>query len=367
MRVLFAGGGTGGHIYPALALARHLQETDNAEVLFTGTERGMETDIVPANGYRLEMVPVMALERRLSLQAGRAILLAASGVLTARRIIKTFRPDIVVGTGGYVAGPVVLAAVLARIPTVIHEQNAIPGFTNVVLSRMAKRVCLSFAESARYFPRPEKTVLTGNPRASEAAKVSAEPELPQKLRAGVPLLLCVGGSHGAAKLNEAFAGCVADVLSSCDAQVVYVTGRRYYDEIRTGLEPLFVRFPGRIQVLPYHSALPELINRADLMVSRAGATTLAEITALGVPSVLVPSPNVTNNHQEHNARALSEHRGAVLLREAELSAESLGGLLTELLSDRDRLLAMAMACRALGLPDAAERMTLVMRELLSKR
>ncbi|MDW7652207.1 MAG: undecaprenyldiphospho-muramoylpentapeptide beta-N-acetylglucosaminyltransferase, partial [Bacillota bacterium] len=333
MRVLFAGGGTGGHIYPALALARYLQEADGAEVIFAGTERGMEKEIIPAAGFGLELVPVVGLERRLSLQTGRALFLAASGVMTARRMIKKFRPDIVVGTGGYVAGPVVLAAVLARIPTVIHEQNAIPGFTNVVLSRMANRVCLSFSDSARYFPRPQKTVLTGNPRASEAALAANEPELPGKLIADVPLLLCVGGSHGAARLNEAFAGSVAHVLSACDAQIVYVTGKRYFADINREMEPLFSRFPRRLQVLPYHPDLPALLNRADLVVSRAGATTLAEITALGVPAVLVPSPNVTKNHQEYNARALFDHGAAVLLRENDLSTDGLAKLLAGLLSD----------------------------------
>ena len=365
MRVLFAGGGTGGHIYPALALARHLREIDDAQILFAGTQHGMEKDIVPLNGFPLKIVPVVGLQRKLSLQTGRALFLAAASVATARRIIKSFKPDIVVGTGGYVAGPVVLAAKLMGIPTVIHEQNAIPGLTNVILARMAGRVCLSVIESARYFPNPKKTVLTGNPRASEAVQATGEPELPRKLLPGVPLLLCVGGSHGAAKLNEAFTGSVASVLSDCDVQIVYVTGKRYFEEIERELAPLQVRFPQRLQVIPYHPALPQLLHKAKLIVSRAGATTLAEITALGVPAVLVPSPNVTNNHQEFNAKSLSDHGAAVLLRESELGAERLSGLLTELLTDGNRLRKMAEDCKALGVPDAAERMAVVIRGLLT--
>ena len=364
MRVLFAGGGTGGHIYPALALARHLQHTDDAQILFAGTERGMEKEIVPANGFPLQMVPVVGLERKLSLQTGRALFLAAASVVTARRIIKSFKPDVVVGTGGYVAGPVVLAAKLSGIPTVIHEQNAIPGLTNVVLARMAGRVCVSVAESTGYFPNPKKTVLTGNPRASEAVQATGEPALPRTLLPRVPLLLCVGGSHGAAKLNEAFTGSVASVLSACDVQIVYVTGKRYFEEIEQELAPQKVRFPQRLQVIPYHPALPQLLHKANLVVSRAGATTLAEITALGVPAVLVPSPNVTNNHQEFNAKALSDHGAAVLLRESELGAEKLSDLLTGLFKDGNRLRKMAADCKALGVPDAAERMSVVIRGLL---
>lgn len=367
MKVLFAGGGTGGHIYPALALARHLRETYGAEVLFAGTERGMEKQIVPAAGFELKLMPVIGLERRLSLRAGRAVFLAASGVLTAKRLIRDFKPDVVVGTGGYVAGPVVLAARLLGVPTVIHEQNAIPGLTNVILSRLVKRVCLSIPGSGKYFPSAERTVVTGNPRASEAAKAAGAPAGDVPLLPNVPVLLCVGGSHGAARLNEAFSGSVGRVLSACDVQVVYVTGRRYYEDIRKTTEPLQVRFPKRLHILPYHPALPELLTRTNLIVSRAGATTLAEITALGVPAILVPSPNVTNNHQEHNARMLSDSGAAILIPEAELEAESLSKRLIELFSDRHILAGMAQASKSLGVPDAAERMTAVLVEVMRKR
>jgi UDP-N-acetylglucosamine--N-acetylmuramyl-(pentapeptide) pyrophosphoryl-undecaprenol N-acetylglucosamine transferase len=364
MRVLFAGGGTGGHIYPALALARYLVAVDGAEVLFAGTEHGMEKDIVPAAGFRLETIPVVGFTRRLSLQLGRAVFLAASGTLAARKLIKQFKPDVVVGTGGYVAGPVVFAAAISGIPTVIHEQNAIPGMTNVMLARFSRQVCLSFPGSEKHFPRSGRTELTGNPRATEAAAATGERASDIKLLPHVPVLLCVGGSHGAAKLNEAFSGALDDVLSRCEAQVVYVTGKRYYEDIYGKLSPLFIRFPNRLHVLPYYPALPDLMKRSHLMVSRAGATTLAEITALGMPSVLIPSPNVTNNHQEHNARSLSDHGAAVLLCERELTNERLAKELVDLLSHRDRLDAMAAASLALGVPDAAERMANVIRRFV---
>ena len=366
MRVLFAGGGTGGHIYPALALARYLRVSDGAEILFLGTERGMESDLVPAAGFTLKHIPVVGLQRRVSLQAGRALYLAASSVREAKRIIKAYRPDVVIGTGGYVAGPVVLAARLARVPTVVHEQNAIPGLTNVLLSRFATRVCISFAESESYFPRPKRTVLTGNPRATEAAKATAIEADDVALLPDIPVLLCVGGSHGAASLNEAFSSSVGQVLAGCDAQVVYVTGKRYYDEIQGKLQAIMARYHQRIHVLPYHPALPGLMRKTDLMVSRAGATTLAEITALGVPAVLVPSPNVTNNHQEHNARALSDNGAAVLLTEKEMTEESLTKLLITLLSKKENLQQMRKACLSLGVVDAAERMATVIREISSK-
>ena len=364
MRVLMTGGGTGGHIYPALALARHLVAVDRADVLFVGTQRGMEYEIVPAAGFVLKTIPVVGLQRRFSLQLGRAVYLAGSAVWAARRIIREFRPDVVVGTGGYVSGPVVLAAAMSGVPTVIHEQNAIPGLTNVILSRFTRKVCLSFPGSERYFPRKDRTVLTGNPRASEAATATGEKAGDIKLLPQVPVVLCVGGSHGAAKLNEAFSAAIGHVLSVCDVQAVYVTGKRYYSDIIAKLEPQLIRFPSRLQVLPYHPALPDLLRRANLMISRAGATTLAEITALGVPSILIPSPNVTKNHQEHNARSLSDHGAAVLLKEAELTGERLSELLVDLLTDRQRLQKMTAASLALGVPDASERIASVIRELI---
>lgn len=364
MRVLFAGGGTGGHIYPALALARYLRDMDRAEILFVGTEKGMENEIVPAEGFPLRHIPVTGLQRRLSLQVGRALLLAASSVIASKRIIRSFSPDVVVGTGGYVAGPVMAAAWLSRIPTVIHEQNAIPGLTNIMLSRFVSRVCLSFAGSERHFPGQTRMVLTGNPRASEAAAAAARPDgLSLKILPGVPLLLCVGGSHGAARLNEAFSGSLEFVLRSCDVQVVYITGKRYFEETDRTLAQQRTRFPNRLQIIPYHSGMPALMAKTSLMVSRAGATTLAEITALGVPSVLIPSPNVTKNHQEHNARLLADHGAAVLIRESELNG-SLGVTLVSLLRDRDRLQQMAGACKSLGIPDAAGKMAAVIRSLL---
>lgn len=364
MKVLFTGGGTGGHIYPALALARYLRDKQQAKILFVGTEKGMEKQIVPAEGFQLEIIPVVGLQRKVSLQFGRAFYLAASGVLAARRIMKKFQPDVVIGTGGYVAGPVVLAARLLGIPTIIHEQNAIPGLTNIWLSRLASRVCVSIAGSAKYFPRPQKIVLTGNPRATEAALARKLPPPTQPmLDPNRPLLICSGGSLGAAKLNEAFTGCIEHVLASTSAEIVYITGNRYFDDITERLADYIRLFPTRLHVLPYHPQMPQLMARAALMVSRAGATTLAELTALGIPAVLIPSPNVTNNHQEHNARSLSDCGAAILIREDQLTVEGLAVCLVELLSDAKRLTDMAGASKSVGIPDAALRMVSVVSQL----
>ncbi len=368
MRVMLAAGGTGGHIYPALALARHLRAAGANEVLFVGTQRGMEREIVPSAGFDLAKIPVVGLERKLSPRLGKSILLAGKGVVLSKRLLQSFKPDVVVGMGGYVSGPVILAALLSRLPTVIHEQNAIPGFTNVKLARWVSRVCVSFPDCEKFFPRSSRIIVTGNPRASEAVEAAGKKDsfLPGLL-AGVPLLLCVGGSHGAARLNDAFAGSVEKVLTDVDVQIVYITGQRYFDETKKKLQALDARFPRRLHVLAFHPALPNLLARTDLVVSRAGATTLAEITALGVPGILIPSPNVTNNHQEYNADILARQEAAVLLREQDLDRPALAELIISLLKDRDKLQHMSAASRKLGFPDAAERMFAVLLEVTGSR
>jgi UDP-N-acetylglucosamine--N-acetylmuramyl-(pentapeptide) pyrophosphoryl-undecaprenol N-acetylglucosamine transferase len=367
MRVILAGGGTGGHIYPALALARHLRDMYGSEVLFVGTERGMEKDIVPAAGFELVRIPLVGLERRLSPRLGKAVLLAGRGVHQARRLLRRFRPDVVVGTGGYVAGPVVLAALLSRLPTVIHEQNAIPGFTNVTLARWVDRVCVSFPDCEQFFPRGSRVAVTGNPRASEAVQAAGKKDdfIPGLLK-GAPLLLCVGGSHGAARLNDTFSESVEEVLSELDAQIVYITGQRYFEQVDKKLGALHLRFPHRLHVLPFHPNLPGILARTNLVVSRAGATTLSEITALGVPAILVPSPNVTKNHQEFNAGLLAKRDAAVMLRETELDKLKLSSMIIELLRDRDRLGRMSAACSELGYPDAVKRLSAVLHDVAEK-
>lgn len=365
MRVLFAGGGTGGHIFPALALARHLQQTVKAEVLFVGTSRGMETKFVPQAGFPLETIPVEGFSRRLSPQLLKSVFTASRGVVASLKLVGSFRPHIVVGTGGYVAGPVVLAAWVKGVPTIIHEQNAIPGLTNKLLSRFARRVCLSFPAGGHLFPSPGKVVVTGNPRASEAAALLGNKDAGVPgLLPGVPVLTCVGGSHGALRLNEAFSCGLENILRNHDVQVVYVTGERYFAELEKKLNPLMLRFPGRLHLLPFHSKLPRLLSVSSLLVSRAGATTLAEITALGLPAVLVPSPNVVDNHQEHNARVLSEHGAAVLLSEDEL--DRLPGVIGSLLESPHKLEEMSARSRELGFPDAAEKMTELIISLAKK-
>ncbi|NMA92476.1 MAG: undecaprenyldiphospho-muramoylpentapeptide beta-N-acetylglucosaminyltransferase [Firmicutes bacterium] len=354
MRLLVSGGGTGGHIYPALALARHVIDCEpDSELLFVGTDRGLESKIVPAAGFPLATIPARGYSRRLSglLPAAKDFI---SGSLRVRKIIREFKPGVVLGTGGYVSAPVVLAAAVSRVPAVIHEQNAIPGLANRYLAFLARRICLSFESSREYF-RPSaraRTVVTGNPRSSEAASYSREEGRRRfNLDPDRPLVAVFGGSRGALKINRVMTRYLEEGWWPPGGQLVYITGEIYYQQIRERLKSL----PPGVTIYPYLPELPALLAAADLAITRSGATTIAELTALGLPALLVPSPNVVDNHQYYNARVMADRGAAILIEEREFTAYRLRRELTRLLSAGEELKEMGRAGRRLGRVDAAER------------
>ncbi len=357
MKVVFAGGGTGGHVYPGIAIARELVERDpRVEAVFVGTRRGLEADVVPREGFRLALIDVAGFRRRLSLDTALTALRACRGFVQAIGIVRRERPDVVVGTGGYVSGPVVLAAWLMGIPTLIHEQNALPGVTTRALSRIANAVALTFEESAPHLGRRSRVVVTGNPvRRSIVATTREEGARSLGLDPGLRTVLVFGGSQGARAINEAFVGALKGIMERRDVQVVFQTGRRDHASIASRLEaqqlPASVR--SRLVVAPYLYEMDKALACADLTVSRAGAISIAEITARGLPCVLVPYPSAAEGHQETNARALERAGAAVVILQRDLSPRLLLEVVGGLLDDPARLARMSRASRALGRPSAA--------------
>lgn len=349
MRVVLTGGGTGGHIYPALAIAAELRGA--IAVGYLGTERGLEARVVPAEGIPFFAVPATGVLGKSPAAMARGALAAAAGLARASAVLRQLRPDVVVGTGGYVTGPVGLAAALLGISLFVLEENARPGITNRMLARFARHIAVPWAEAAAGFPASVRTkvVVTGNPVRREV--VSADRAAARSalgLDASAPVLLAVGGSQGAEALNEAVLAMVRGSAAwPAGAQLVWATGPRYHDAVVARLGPV----PAWARILPYVHDMPQAYAAADVVLARAGAMTVAEVTARGVPAVLVPSPNVTGDHQTANARVLAERGAAVLLPETRLGelAERVGALL----SDASRRDAMAAASRALGRPDAA--------------
>lgn len=356
MKIIVSGGGTGGHIFPALSLTKEIiEQHPDAKILYIGSEKGLEANIVPKAGVRFESIEISGFKRSLSLENVKTVIRFLKAVSKSKKIIREFGADAVVGTGGYVCGPVVYAAARMGIPTMIHEQNVIPGLTNKFLARYARRIAVSFSASASYFPSG-KVVVTGNPRASEVAK--ADPEQGRsslELRYSRKMVLVVGGSRGARAINEAFLEAVPILAEKKELHFVYVTGDVHYENVVAKLKEKG-DIPTNVSIFPFIYNMPEVLAATDLIVNRAGASFLAEITALGIPSILVPSPYVTNNHQEKNARWLEENGAATVLLERDLTASTLIQSIEEIMLNPSKWTSMKESAKKLGEPQSAEKL-----------
>lgn len=365
MKIVVSGGGTGGHIYPALALIREIKKDNkNAEFLYIGTEKGLESSLVPRENITFKSIHITGFKRKLSFENIKTVIRFIKGVQDSKKLLKEFQADVVIGTGGYVCGPVVYAASKLGIPTIIHEQNSVPGLTNKFLSKYVDKIALCFNEASPFFPQ-NKVVLTGNPRASEVlGQDGIKGRLSAGLKTNLPLVLIVGGSRGAKPINEAVLKSLAQ-LGEKPYQILYITGEVHYEEVRKEVE--LIGNPKNVIIKPFIHNMPEILAGTDLTIARAGATTLAELTSLGIPSILIPSPYVTNNHQEKNARSLSDHGAAELLLEKELTGKKLVETMDQILMDEMKLNDMKKAAKELGIPDAAQRLYKLMEELVSEK
>lgn len=365
MKIVISGGGTGGHIYPALALIKEIQkETKDAEFLYIGTISGLESKIVPKEDIPFKSINITGFKRKLSFENLKTIFRFLKGVNDSKRMLKDFQPDVVIGTGGYVCGPVVYAAAKLNIPTIIHEQNSVPGLTNKFLSRYVKKVAICFEDAKDYFPK-NKVAFTGNPRASEViGKDGLKGRLSVGLNTAIPSVLIFGGSRGARPINDAVMKSLPE-LGKKPYQVLYVTGDAHFGEVKKEVE--LVGNPKNVIIKPFIHNMPEVLAGIDLVVSRAGATTLAELTSLGVPSILIPSPYVTNNHQEKNARSLVVQGAAELLLEKDLNQKSLIQRIDHIILDKEKLVDMRRKAKKMGVPDSASRLYKLMKDLIKQR
>lgn len=363
MRIILTGGGTGGHIYPALAFIKYIKEAEpNSEILYVGTERGLESKIVPAAGIAFKTVDVQGFKRSLSLDNFRTIAKFLTSTQAAKKIIKDFKPDVVVGTGGYVAGPVLYAAETLHIPTLIHEQNSIPGITNKFLSKRVTKIAVAFEAAKAYFPA-EKTVFAGNPRAQEVAHLQATDILTTEygLQKGKKTVVIFGGSRGAMTINEAFKKALP-LFEKEDFQVVYASGQIYYDEDQAIFDAY--KESKNIAIRPYISNMLDVFAASDLVLCRAGATTIAEVTALGLPTIFVPSPNVTADHQTKNAQALVDIHAAKMIRDTELTGDLMVSTIRDIFADEENYQTMSDNSRKAGVPDASDRLYQLVKEIM---
>ena len=372
MKVLFACGGTAGHINPAIAVAQRLQALDpKTEVLFVGTPDRMESELVPRAGYAFESVKVSSFSRSLSAAGLKHTVSAAKDALTATRaakkIVRAFQPDIAVGTGGYVCYPVLKAAAQLNVPTLVHESNAVPGLTTKMLLSDVDRVLVGFEESRQHYGDPTRVFVTGTPVRtgfSDCTKDEAKKKL--GLPVDQPLVVSLWGSLGARIMNEKITDMIALAGDNPGFRLIHSAGKSGYDAVAKKLQetcPFDLPASG-YDVRPYIYDMLLVMAAADLVLCRAGASTLAELTYLGKPAILVPSPYVTNNHQEKNARVLEHAGGAKVLLEPELTGEDLLTAIRSLLADSAALDGMAKAMKSCGVPDATERIADIVLEMV---
>ncbi|MDI5896911.1 undecaprenyldiphospho-muramoylpentapeptide beta-N-acetylglucosaminyltransferase [Flavobacterium yafengii] len=347
-KFILSGGGTGGHIYPAIAIANELKyRFPDAEFLFVGAKDKMEMQKVPQAGYNIKGLWISGLQRRLTFDNALFPIKLLSSLLKARRIIKQFKPDVVIGTGGFASGPLLQVAAIAGIPTVIQEQNSFPGITNKLLSKKANKICVAYENLERFFPK-EKMILTGNPVRQDLIDIESKRDSAIQyfnLDPNKKTLLVLGGSLGARRVNQLIEKELANMLSQ-NVQVIWQCGKLYLEDYKKYNS-------ANVQVVAFIERMDLVYAAADIVISRAGASSVSELCIVGKPVIFIPSPNVAEDHQTKNAQAIVDKKGALMLKELELDSQF--SLVFEvLLKDQGKQNQLSENIKLLAMPEATK-------------
>ncbi len=368
MKVLFAGGGTGGHINPALSIADYAAEqNDDFEALFVGTKHGLEKKLVPAAGYEIKYIEIEGFSRKNMFKNVSVVKKLMKAQKDCRKIIKDFAPDCVVCTGGYVSGPVAMAAGKLKIPALIHEQNVYPGLTVKGAVPYVEYVAVSFDETVEFIKDKGKCVVTGNPIRGEilsADYTTARIELGLDKK---PMVLIFGGSLGADKINDSVIGMLPRLVRENKIRLIFGTGDRNYEKVMSRVDELGIELGDECRIVSYINNMAQVMAAADLVVSRSGAITVSEIAALSKPSILIPSPNVVRNHQEQNAREFEKHDAAAVITEDELNPDTLYEKIISMACDPKNLKNMAHNIEPMAKTDALEKIYALMVKMSEKK
>lgn len=360
MRVIISAGGTGGHIYPALAILNKIKEKEpDSEFLYIGTHNRMEKDIVPKHNIPYEPIEIYGFNRKNLLKNFKTLSCLVKSNKRCKKLIKDFNPDIVIGVGGYVTVPVVRTAKKLGYKTFIHEQNSVVGASNQYLSNYADIIGVSFESSKQYFPK-DKVIITGNPCSEDACNIKAANKKEFNLSENKQLVLFVMGSLGASKVNE-FLIKTMSLFNNKDYEILYVTGNDDYDKIKS------MKFPNNVKVVPYIDKMTRIMKKTDIIVTRAGASTLSEIIALKIPSIIIPSPYVTNNHQYKNALDLVNRNAAVMIEEKDLKSDIIVRTIDDMLRDKKILENMKNNLESLQVKNSATVIYDSIRKLLDRK
>ena len=361
MRVVVSAGGTGGHIYPALAIINKIKEKEpNSEFLYIGTTDRMEATIIPELGYDYVGLEIKGLNRKNPFKNINVLKSFLKAISISKEEIKKFKPDIVLGIGGYVTLPVLYAAHSLKIKTFIHEQNSIPGLSNKLLNKKVDAIGVSLPSSLNHFDK-KKTTYTGNPRSEEVITVEKVDKKKYGLSKNKKLVLFVMGSLGSQTINNMMKE-ILPKFDKKDYEVLFVTGKNYYDEYKK-----MKNIPSNVKLVPYLNDMLGVMKSTDLIISRAGASTISEITALGLPSILIPSPYVTHNHQEENAKVLENNGASIIIKEKELTDTRLLEKIDLILNDTKRYNEMVRANKKLGISDSATRIYKIIKKLVDEK
>lgn len=365
MRVLITGGGTGGHIYPAIAIAERLKKDFRPlELMYVGSKNGMEKDIVPKKGITYIGIDVAPLNKKFSRKTFKAIGSLFKGLWQANRLIKSFKPDVIIGTGGYVAGSLVLVGALRGVPTAIHEQNAYPGMTNRILSRFVDYIMVSFEDSKVHFKHPEKVIYTGMPILDTYFTTSREQSRAKlSIANNEMLVVTVGGSNGAMKLNHIMLSSYHQFSEIENIKFIHQSGTRYYPYVMEDIKSGLYQVGENVKIMGYIKDMHVYLNAADLVISRAGASTINEIIASKAPSVIIPSPNVANNHQLLNAQLMDKYGMGVVIKEEDLNEELMVHTIQDFYKDPSKLNIMRQNCEKMDLSKTLDAISAVIRKL----
>lgn len=348
MKAIICAGGTGGHIYPALAIYNKIKEKEPfSEILYIGTTNRMESELIPKLGIKYVGIEMQGINRKNLIKNISVFIKYRKAIKKAKQIIKEFQPDIVIGAGGYITAPVMIAAHKLKVKILIHEQNSIPGVSNKLISKYADKICVSLPSTVECFEK-EKVVYTGNPRSEEIITAKEATKKEFNLKDGKKLVVIVMGSLGSTTMTEKIKK-IIPAFSTKDYQVIIVTGKDYYKEFES------MNLPKNVTCTPFLENFINLLKKTDLIISRAGASTIAEITAIGLPSILVPSPYVTNNHQYKNAKELEDAGACKLITEDEFSTGTVITTIDSILLNKKTYKDMEVAAKKLGISNSATR------------
>lgn len=362
MRAIIAAAGTGGHINPGIAIANKIKQKEkDSEILFLGTIRGLENDLVPRAGYTLKTVEAYGYGRRLTIQNIKNVLKNFKGISETKKIIKEFKPDVLIGTGGYISAIACVAAKKYKIPVVLHESNAFPGASVKMFAKKADCVLVGFEDAKKRLAKAKKVIVTGTPTKIKNIKVNKETKINIKKELGFkdenkPLILVYGGSQGAKSINETLIEIIVNKLNK-DYQIMWAAGPTQYDMIKEELEGKDININNieNIKIVPYIYNMEEIMNVSDLVVCRSGALTITEIALLGKPAIFIPFPNAAENHQEYNAKVLENINAAKIILDKDLTGKKLAGTIKEMIIDEKKLIQMGENAKKIAMENVEEK------------